>query len=169
MARLAGRQMVEPHTRLGGDGADEIAQRPVARGPAGKKYGVDRMVGQVHVRDALVAVHHLIGVVVVEQHDAVGAEQLDPRGVSKRRVLLRQRITDAEIDRGSVVVAQDRPGEIVGCVTGCGEHAAVADRDHFDEVPALEIPVHEVDVVGERIDHRRRVRIAGEHGERLRT
>ena len=44
------------------------------------------MVRQVDVRHALLAVHQLVGVIVVEDHDAVGAEHLDPRGMPERRV-----------------------------------------------------------------------------------
>ena len=54
-------------------------------------------------------------------------------------------------------------------MAGRFEHAELAARIDLDEATALEHPVHQVDIVGERVHHRRRVRIALEHRERLRA
>ena len=114
-------------------------------------------------------VHDLVGVIVVEDDDAFGAEHFDSRGVAERRVFLRQRVAHTEIHDGAVVVREDRVAHVGDFVPGLLEHAHLAPRIDFREPPVVEEPAHQVDVIGQRVDDRRRVRIAREHRERLRA
>jgi desulfoferrodoxin (superoxide reductase-like protein) len=160
--------MVEPGSGLGSQWANEVAEGPVARRSAAEKHGVDVVVGKVDVRHANIAIHHLVGVVVVEQHDAVGADQFDPCGVSECREFRGERVADTEVDCRAVVVAQHRPREVVGGVARLSEDATLPDRTDLDELVAFEKPVHQVDVVSERVDDRRCIGIARQHRQRLR-
>ena len=157
----AGRQMIEPGARLVGDRSPELAERPVARRAALQEHHVDHVVRQIDVRDAGLGVHQLVGVVVVEDDHAAGADQLDPRRMAERRIFLRQRVAHPEIDHRAVVVGEHRVAHVRHVVVaGRLQHADLAARVNLDQGAAFEQPVHQVDVVGERVDHRRRVRIA---------
>jgi len=48
------------------------------------------------MRNAFLAVHQLIGVIVVEDHHAFGAEHFHARRVPKRRIFFRQRVAHTE-------------------------------------------------------------------------
>src|SRR5258706_4732887 len=65
-AGLAERQMIQPSPRFVVGRSPEVAECPVAPTPALRGHHVDRVIGQVDVRNALLAVHQLIGVIVVE-------------------------------------------------------------------------------------------------------
>src|SRR5260221_6515551 len=91
-AGLAERQMIEPGARFVGDRSPELAECPVARRSALHGHHVDRVIGQLDARNALLAVHQLIGVIVVEDHHAFGAEHFQARRVAERRILFRQRV-----------------------------------------------------------------------------
>ena len=95
------------------------------------------------------------------------AEQLDAVGLAERRIARRQRVAHAEIDHRAVGEGDDRPGHVVGAVAGLLEDAVLAARHHFDRPVALQEPAHQVDVIGEHVEHRRRVRVALEDGEGL--
>ena len=55
----------------------------------------------------------------------------------------------------------------MGTVAGLLEDAVLAARHHLDRPVAFEKPAHEIDIIGEHVHHRRRVRIALEDGEGL--
>ena len=55
----------------------------------------------------------------------------------------------------------------MGAVAGLLEDAVLAARHHLDRPVAFEEPAHQIDVVGEHVEHRRGVRIALEDGEGL--
>ena len=111
----------------------------------------------------------MIHVVVVDDHGALAAEQLDAVGLAERRIARRQRVAHAEIDHRAVGERHDRPGHVVRAVAGLLEDAVLAARHHLDRPVAFQEPAHEVDVIGEHVEHRRRVRIALEDRERLRA
>ncbi len=54
-------------------------------------------------------------------------------------------------------------------VAGLLEDAVLAARHHLDRPVAFEEPAHQIDVIGEHVEHRRRVRIALEDREGLRA
>ena len=107
--------------------------------------------------------------IVVDDHGAFGAEQLDAVGLAERRIVGRQRVADAEVDHRAVGEGHDRPGHVVRAVAGLLEDAVLAARHHLDRPVAFEEPAHQVDVVGQHVEHRRGVRIALEDRERLRA
>ena len=109
----------------------------------------------------------MIEVVVVDDHGAFAAEELHAVGLAQRRIARRQRIAHAEIDHGAVGECHDRPGHVVGAVARFLEDAVLAARHHLDRPVAFQEPAHEVDVIGEHVEHGGRVRIAFEDGEGL--
>ena len=54
-------------------------------------------------------------------------------------------------------------------VAGFLEDAVLSARHHLDWTVAFQEPAHEIDVIGEHVQHRRRVRIALENREGLRA
>ena len=112
-------------------------------------------------------IQQVVHVVVVDDHGAFGAEQLDAVGLAERRIVRRQRVAHAEIDHRAVGERDDRPGHVVGAVAGLLEDAVLAARHHLDRPVAFQEPAHQVDVIGQHVQHRRRVRIALEDGEGL--
>jgi len=80
----------------------EIADRPVARGVAAEERHLDRMIRHIGVGHALLGEQQVVHVVVVDDHGAFGAEQLDAVGLPERRIARRQRVADAEVDHGAV-------------------------------------------------------------------
>src|SRR5262249_10386980 len=80
-----------------------------------------------------------------------------------------QRVTHAEIDHRAVGEGQDRPGHVVRAITGVLENAVLSARHHFHRPVALQEPAHQVDVIGEHVEHRRCVALALEDRNRLRA
>ena len=78
-----------------------------------------------------------------------------------------KRIAHAEIDDRAIGKRQDRPGHVIGAVARPPEDAVLCARHHFDRAVAFQEPAHEVDVVGQHVEHRGGVRIALENGEGL--
>ena len=105
----------------------------------------------------------MVHVIVVDDHRAFGAEQLDAIGLAQRRIAGRQRVADAEIDYRAVAQRDYAPRHVVRVVAGFLEYAHLAARDDFHRRIAFEEPAHEVDVIREHVQHGRRVRL-----ERLR-
>jgi hypothetical protein len=89
--------------------------------------------------------------------------------MAERRIFFRQRVADAEIHHGTVVIGQHRVADVRDVVTGLLQHPGLAARVDLDDMPALEQPVHQVDVIRQRIDHRCGVRVSPEHRQRLRA
>ena len=127
----------------------------------------DGVVRHIGVRDAFLREQQVIHVVVVDDHGAFGAEQLQAVGLAERRIARGQRVADAEIDHRAVGEGHDRPGHVVGAVAGLLEDAVLAARHHLDRPVAFQEPAHEIDVIGQHVEHRRRVRIALENRKRL--
>ena len=163
----AGREKIEPGARLVAERPPEIAHGPIAGGVAAEERHIERMAGHVRMRNAFLGKDQMLHVVVVDDHGAVGAEQLDAIRLALRRIIRRQRVADAEIDHGAVGEGDDRPGHVVGAIAGVAKNAGLAARHDFDRPVALEEPAHQVDVIGEHVEHRRGVRIALEDGESL--
>ena len=161
--------MIEPGAGLVAERAPEIADRPIARGIAAEERHVDGVVRHVGVRDAFLREQQVVHMIVVDDHGAFAAEQLDAVGLAERRIARGQGVADAEIDHGAVGEGHDRPGDVMGAVAGLPEDAVLSARHHLDRPVALQEPAHQVDVIGEHVEHRRRVRVALEDGEGLRT
>ena len=118
----------------------------------------------------VVVVGGAVVVVVVDDERAVGAEQLHAVRLSLRRIMRRQAVAHAEIDDRAVGERHHRPRHVVDVVPRGLEHDAFASaRDDFHRRRAFEVPAHEIDVVGEHVEHGRCVRVAFENGERLRA
>ena len=90
----------------------------------------------------------MLHVIVIDDHGAVGAEELDAIRLPLRRIIRRQRVADAEIDHRAVGKRDDRPGHVVCAVAGVAENAGLAARHHLDRLVAVEKPAHQIDVIG---------------------
>ena len=107
--------------------------------------------------------------IVVDDHRPLGAEQLQTVGLAERGIARRQRVADPEIDHRAIGKREDRPGHVVGAVAGLLENAVLRPRHDLDGPVAFEKPAHQIDIIGEHIEHRRGVRVALENGECLRA
>ena len=72
-AAAAGREEIQPRARLIAERSPEIAHGPIARGIAAEECQIDRMTGHVRMRNAFLGKNHMLHVVVVNDHGAVGA------------------------------------------------------------------------------------------------
>src|ERR671924_687050 len=107
--------------------------------------------------------------IIDDDHRAFAAEQLHAVGLPQRRVARGQRVADPETDHRAVREGQNRPGHVLGAVAGLLENAVLAARHYLDRPIAFQEPAHQIDVIGEHVEHRRRVRIAFENRKRLRA
>ena len=135
--RLAGSEVIEPGAGLVAERSPEIADRPVARGVAAEERHLDGVIGHVGVGDALLGKQEMVHVIVVDDHGAFGAQQLDPVGLAERRIARRQRVAHPEIDHGAVGERHDRPGDVVGAEARRLEDAVLAARHHLDRAGCL--------------------------------
>jgi hypothetical protein len=49
---------------------------------------------------------------IIDDQDALGADQLDARGVAERRVVVRQRVTLAQIEDRTIGQRDNRPDQV---------------------------------------------------------
>ncbi|KPK18594.1 MAG: hypothetical protein AMJ67_09190 [Betaproteobacteria bacterium SG8_41] len=168
-ARPAHREMVKPRARFVRDRSPEIAERPVARRSALQEHHVDRLVRQVDMRDPLLRVHQLVGVIVVQNHHAFRPQHFNARRMPARRIFFRQRIADAEVDHRPIGVGKDRPAHVIDVVAGLLEDAFLPSRVDLGKRRAPLQPAHEIHIVGQCVDHWRCLAVALENRKRLRA
>ena len=158
----------EPGARLVAERAPEIADRPVAGGVAAEERHVDGVIRHIGVRDALVRIEQMIEMIVVDDHRAIGAQDLDPVGLAERRIAGRQRIAHAEIDHRAVGEGDDRPGDVMRAEAGLLENSGLAARNDLDRPVSLQEPAHQVHIICEHVEHRRGVRVTLKNCKSLR-
>src|SRR6266567_2248953 len=165
--RRAGCEMIEPGAGLVAERPPEIPDRPVTGGIAAEKRHLDHVIRHIGMGDALFREQQVVQVIVVDDHRALGPQELHPVGLAERRVAGWQGIAHPEIDHRAIRKGHDRPGHVVGAVSRCPEYPMLSAGNHLDWTIAFQEPAHEIHVIGEDVENRRRVWIALEDRESL--
>src|SRR5262245_66400937 len=93
----------------------------------------------------------MVEMIVVDNHRAIGAEQLDAIGLPQRRIAERKCVADTEAEHGPVVHGDNRPVDIVGRISRLLENARLPTRYHLNRAAALEEPEHQIDEVSDHV------------------
>src|SRR6266702_858831 len=95
--RRAGCEMIEPGAGLVAERPPEIPDRPVTGGIAAEKRHLDHVIRHIGMGDALFREQQVVQVIVVDDHRALGPQELHPVGLAERRVAGWQGIAHPEI------------------------------------------------------------------------